>query len=185
MAAVDEETERLLAHRFERESDSSMGEVAKALQAFAGGPAAMAVQAFEQIQQRVLGSMGQAMDQTLTQHTQRLGALEQQSVAQTAHLMQQLGQLAAAIRETGRQQQEALMEVARSIGGQAEALGKLQEGEATLVHLQATLHQNLAAISAASNFEEAVHSLTAAVHMLTARAGVPGPRLSTHGKSAA
>jgi hypothetical protein len=44
------------------------------------------------------------------------------------------------------------------------------------------LHQNLAALASASNFEEAVHSLTAAVHLLTSRAGAPAPRL--HGKAA-
>ncbi|MGL4554129.1 MAG: hypothetical protein ACRC33_23445, partial [Gemmataceae bacterium] len=150
-----------------------------------GGPGAMAVQAFEQIHQHLLGGLAAALEQTLTQHAERLGSLEQQSVAQTGQLMQQLGQVAAAVRETGRQQQESLTEVARSIAGQAAALSQLQEGEANLIHLQAVLHQNLAAIAAAGNFEEAVHSLTAAVHLLTARAGVPGPRLSPHGKTAA
>jgi len=72
--------------------------------------------------------------------------------------------------------------VAEAVLGQAAVLAKLQEGETNLVHLQAVLHQNLAAIAGATDFEQAVHSLTAAVHMLTARAG--GPRLTLHGAAA-
>ena len=78
--------------------------------------------------------------------------------------------------DTGREQQASLARVAEGIAGQTAVLGKLQEGESHLVHLQAVLHQNLAAIAGASAFEEAVHSLTAAVHLLTARAaGTPAP----------
>jgi hypothetical protein len=59
------------------------------------------------------------------------------------------------------------------VAGQASLLAKIQEDESNLVHLQAVLHQNLAALASASSFEEAVHSLTAAVHLLTTRAGTP------------
>ncbi len=78
-----------------------------------------------------------------------------------------------------REQQAALVRVAEGVSAQAGALGRLQEGETNLVHLQAVLHQNLAALASASNFEQAVHSLTAAVHLLTARAAAPsgGPAL--------
>jgi len=68
--------------------------------------------------------------------------------------MQQLAGLAVAVRDTGREQQQALVRVAESISGQAAVLGKLQADEANLVHLQAVLHQNLAALASASNFEE-------------------------------
>src|SRR5262249_57110620 len=102
------------------------------------------------------------MGESLTQFAQQTGAI-----------VQQLTALAAAIRETGQQQQQALMRVAESIATQAAALGKLQEGEANLVHLQAVLHQNLAAIAGATNFEQAVHSLTAAGHRLTPRTRSP------------
>ena len=74
------------------------------------------------------------------------------------------------MRDTGREQQETLRRVADGIAGQADVMGKLQRDANDLVHLQAVLHQNLAALASASNFEEAVHSLTAAVHLLTARA---------------
>ena len=78
--------------------------------------------------------------------------------------------LAAAIRDTGRDQQESLRRVTDGIAGQADVMGKIQRDANDIVHLQAVLHQNLSALASASNFEEAVHSLTAAVHMLTARA---------------
>ena len=108
---------------------------------------------------------------------------ERQTAQAGTQLMQQLAGLAVAVRDTGREQQQALARVAESVAGQAAILGKLQEGESNLVHLQAVLHQNLAALASASNFEEAVHSLTAAVHLLTTRAGVASPRLA-HGKAA-
>ena len=49
-------------------------------------------------------------------------------------------------------------------------LAKLQEGEKHLLRLQETLARNLDSLAGAGSFEEAVHSLTAAVHLLTARA---------------
>jgi len=60
-------------------------------------------------------------------------------------------------------------------------LGRLTEGEKHLTQLQAALNQNLAALAGAGAFEQAVHSLTAAIHLLTARvtpgaAATAGPR---------
>ena len=46
----------------------------------------------------------------------------------------------------------------------------MQEGEWGLAHLQGLLQQNLAALAGAGSFEQAVHTLTAAIHLLTARA---------------
>jgi hypothetical protein len=149
---------------------------------------------------QLFAGLKQAMEQTLQTHAQRLAALEQHSAQATAQLMQQLANLAAAVRDTGREQQASLARVAEGIAGQTAALGKLQEGESHLIHLQAVLHQNLAAIAGASAFEEAVHSLTAAVHLLTAKAGSASsvahasgssvahasgsPRIISHGKAA-
>ena len=101
----------------------------------------------------------------------------------TASILEELHGLAAAIRDTGREQQETLRRVADGIAGQADVMGKLQRDATDLVHLQAVLHQNLAALASASNFEEAVHSLTAAVHMLTARASSSMTQ-GTQGKAA-
>jgi len=194
LAAIDDETERQLAHRFQLESETTSplleairqqgSTIAAALRDFHAGPGSLAVQAFEQIQQRIVQTLATALEQTLIDHTERLSALETQSVAQTTSLMQQLAELAKSIHSTGQQQKDALLQVAQAVMHQAAVLAQLQEGAAHLTQLQSVLQQNLAALTAAGNFEQAVHSLTAAVHLLTARAGVAGPRLSSHGNAA-
>ncbi len=134
-------------------------------------PERRAMQAQDHMLQQVFAGLKQAMEQTLQTHAQRLVALEQHTVQATAQLMQQLANLAVVVRDTGREQQAGLARVAEGIAAQTTALSKIQDGESHLIHLQAVLHQNLAAIAGASAFEEAVHSLTAAVHLLTARTG--------------
>jgi biopolymer transport protein ExbB/TolQ len=205
LAEVDHLVEDQLAHRFQREGHdagpfvaivqqstqalaaSVEGLVARQAEVWAaalGEPEHRAVAAYQQAQQALAGALGKAMDQTVESYAQRLAAMEQQSLQQTTALMQQLAAVAAAVRDTGREQQEALRQLAQGVTGQAAALSKLQEDATNLVHLQAVLHQNLAALASASAFDEAVHSLTAAVHLLTARAGAAGPRLSHQGKAA-
>lgn len=197
LETVDRLIERQLAHRFQRvtndqapilaavrESSSILtGAVETVVQRQAdlmasalAEPQRLAVEMMRQVQEQLTAGVAQALERALTGHAQRLAAMEQQTVQASTQVMQQLAALASAIRDTGREQQAAISTVAESIMAQAEVLGKLQEGETNLVHLQAVLHQNLAAIAAASNFEEAVHSLTAAVHMLTTRVGGTSPR---------
>ena len=138
------------------------------------------------LQERMLHQLLQGLQQAMNRRcklTPSVGRLEQQSTQARSQLLQQLAALAVVVRDTGREQQQSLVRVSEGIAGQASVLGKLQADEANLVHLQAVLHQNLAALASASNFEEAVHSLTAAVHLLTARAGGQTPRIS-HGKAA-
>ena len=62
-----------------------------------------------------------------------------------------------------------LRQVAQSVAAQTQALAALQDGEKHLLRLQETLQHNLAALNGAGAFEQAVHSLTAAIHLLTAR----------------
>jgi len=211
LETVDHFIDRSLAHRWQRDTADHApvlaavqqctqamttaveGVVQKQAEVWAKAlaePERQAVQIQEHMLQQLFNGLKQAMEQTLQTHAQRLAALEQHSMQTTAQLMQQLANLAVVVRDTGREQQASLARVAEGIAGQTAVLGKLQEGESHLVHLQAVLHQNLAAIAGASAFEEAVHSLTAAVHLLTARAaGTPGvnapgsPRIS-HGKAA-
>ncbi|MFO0879075.1 MAG: MotA/TolQ/ExbB proton channel family protein [Gemmataceae bacterium] len=208
LVAVDLLVEDQLSHRFQRESTDSApfldivrqstqalsasveGLVEKQAQVWAqalGNPEQRAVAAYQQAQATLAGALGQAMDQTIEAYSQRLAALEQHAHQQMVHLVSQLGAVADAVRETGREQQQALTQVAQGVAGQASVLGKLQEDATNLVHLQAVLHQNLAALASASSFEEAVHSLTAAVHLLTARAtggSTPAPRVFQGGKAA-
>ena len=54
---------------------------------------------------------------------------------------------------------------------QTEALVHLQEGETQLVRLQERLQQNLETLADAGTFQQAVHSLTAAIHLMTSQVG--------------
>ena len=201
---VDRQAERQLGHRFQRESiDSSpvleavrlgsagMAQVVEATvqkqvelwAAALGEPEKRASMIYQQVQAQLTKALGQALDQTATTYSERLSVMEKQTMERTGQILEEMHGLAAAIRDTGREQQETLRRVADGIAGQADVMGKLQRDATDLVHLQAVLHQNLAALASASNFEEAVHSLTAAVHMLTARASGPNPHI-TQGKAA-
>ena len=128
-----------------------------------------------QQQKQLVAALDTALTSSLQQHAQRQGLLEKQSLEQTTALLQQFTALANAMRETGREQQAALAQVADSIADQAAVLGQLQSGEQQLVHLQTALEHNLATLAHSGAFEEAVHSLTAAIHLLTNRAGTFGP----------
>ncbi len=194
--AVDHHVDRQLAHRFVR-SGSLAEPFVQAVQAntqallaamdqlvkrqaevWAGAlaePERRATETYAQQQHHFAGALATGMEVALQAHAQRLAAAEQRSAETTTMLLQQIATLAHAVRDTGREQQTALVRVADSIAGQAAVLGRLQENENNLIHLQAVLHQNLAALASASNFEQAVHSLTAAAHLLTARAAGSAP----------
>ncbi len=200
--AVDRYVDRCLAHRFQRVGADAapfvqaVRENDRALMEAVGGLVQRQAELWEKTvtaidrrseeaharpREQLIEALEKGLEKTLEVHARRLAALESKTVEQTARLIEQMAALAAAVRDTGREQQAALVRVAEGVSAQAGALGRLQEGETNLVHLQAVLHQNLAALASASNFEQAVHSLTAAVHLLTARAaapaGGPAPRL--------
>jgi hypothetical protein len=127
-------------------------------------------QAERQLQERFTTSLAAALERTLLSHQQRLANLERQSQEQAAGLLRSLAELA----ERLGQQQNALLPVADGMQALGQALASLQEGEGQLVRLQHSLAQNLSALEGSGSFEEAVHSLTAAIHLLTARAGAQG-----------
>jgi hypothetical protein len=127
----------------------------------------------ERQQARMASAVEAALERTLASHAERLVALEKQVTGQSTALLQRLTEFAAAVRDTGREQGQALAQLAQSLTAQTQALAGLQEGEKHLLHLQQTLNQNLATLSGSGAFEQAVHSLTAAIHLLTARSGAP------------
>jgi biopolymer transport protein ExbB/TolQ len=125
-------------------------------------------------QERLATALEAALERTLADHAQRLAELEKQSLGQSAAVLERLAELAAAVRDTGREQGEALGQLAQSLAAQTQALAALQDGEQHLLRLQETLNQNLATLNGAGAFEQAVHSLTAAIHLLTVRGGGVG-----------
>lgn len=185
LEAVDAHVEQHLAHRFTRTTSlaepvvqavqQSSQAVLAAVEGLVRRQAEVWAQALESPERQAADRLGlaltQAMEQTQHAHAGRLAALEQKTAETTGALVQQLAALAAAVRDTAREQQAGLVRVAEAVGAQAAVLGRLQENENNLIHLQAVLHQNLAALASVGNFEQAVHGLTAAAHLLTARAG--------------
>jgi hypothetical protein len=203
LEAVDHYVERQLAHRFVR-AGADAAPVLEAIrqnsqvlldaadqlvrrQADVWGQSLQEVQRRAadwqaSVQERLAAAVEAALERTLDAHARRLAALEQKAVDQGARLYEQMAALASAVRDTAGEQQAALAQVAEAIAGQAAVLGRVQEGERALLQAQAVLQQNLQALAASGQLDQAVHSLTAAVHLLTARASAladvparPGP----------
>lgn len=138
-----------------------------------------------QQQERITTALEAALQRTLQSHAQQLAAQERQAVERGTELLQQLTAMAEVVRATGHEQREALTEVASGIVAQADVLGRLQDGDRQLLHLQDLLNQNLSAIAGVGTFEQAVHSLNAAVHMLSAVAvQAPSARMAGRRPSA-
>jgi biopolymer transport protein ExbB/TolQ len=120
-------------------------------------------------QEQFTAALQTALERTLEGHAQQMAALQQHSVEGTGRLLERMHALANAVRDTGREQQAALVRVAEAVAAQAKELAQLQAGEEQLLRLQETLNKNLQALTTAETLEGAVHSLTAAVHLLSAR----------------
>jgi hypothetical protein len=202
LEAVDGYADRQLAHRFQR--DGVKGEafaeavrqqtqvLVQATEQLVQRQAAVWAEALDQASQRqaraeehahehLTRGLEAALERTLEAHARRLDGMEKQTAEQANALADRLAKLAAAVRDSGREQQAALARVAQAVAGQTEVLARLQEEEKQLARMQELLHRNLDAVAGTGAFEEAIHSLTAAVHMLTARSAptaATGPRLA-------
>jgi biopolymer transport protein ExbB/TolQ len=192
---VDRSVERALGHRFERTGRQD-GEFAGAMRKnteailqtvehLVQRQTVLWAQALEKVEKRSLeveqaqesrltATLDGALERTLDAHAHRLSGLEQQFSVHSSEILRQLATMAATVREADREQHAAAGQIIQSLAGQLQALRELQEGDKHLRRLQETLSQNLATLAGAGAFEQAVHSLTAAVHLLTARAAPPG-----------
>jgi hypothetical protein len=177
LEAVDHRVEQELGHRFERTAvATSAGQptseaLVEATEALVEKQAELwanslvevdkrATQAWVGLQEKLTANLQQALQGSLEKHAQQLAALESQTVEQGRAVFGQMKDLA-----------EAVARVADGLAAQARTLAQLQQGEKQLAQLQMLLQQNLATLAASGSFEKAVHSLTAAIHLLTARAG--------------
>ncbi|HVS34065.1 MAG TPA: MotA/TolQ/ExbB proton channel family protein, partial [Gemmataceae bacterium] len=134
--AVDRWVDRSLAHRFQRvgaevgpfvqavrENNQALlqsvgGLVQHQAELWAETLKAMdrrAEEAHVQPREKLIEALEKGLQKTLDTHAQRLAALEIKAVEQTARLMEQLASLAAAVRDTGREQQAALVRVAEGV----------------------------------------------------------------------
>lgn len=195
LETVDHYVEVHLAHRFER-SGADSGEFVDALRqntnillksteqlvqrqaaVWAGALTAAQEQwagASGREQQNLADALEKALERTLQAHQQRLLALEQHVGSQSGAMLERLTELAGALRDVGRQQQDALARVLDAVTTQTETLARLQDDGKQIVRLQDVLQHNLAALQNSGSFEQAVHTLTAAVHLLTAKVA-PSP----------
>jgi len=101
-------------------------------------------------------ALAEAMNSTLEAHARRLESVEKKSLEQVGQVVKQLTVLHERVCQ------------------QAELMTALQEGERQLVRVQDSLNRNLEAVAAAGVLQDAVHSLIAAVHLLTARGNTTG-----------
>jgi biopolymer transport protein ExbB/TolQ len=197
---VDQVVDRELAHRFERggaEQNEAVElvrqnseQLIRATERLVERQASIWAQALQEAdrlrseaearqQQRLVSVLESVLEKTVETHARRLATLEKQSTEQSGHLLDKLASLAVVVRDSNREQQAALSQLAQGLAGQADALTRLQEGEKQLLRLQDALNQNLSTLAGAGAFDQAVESLSAAIHLLTARVGqgVAGPRL--------
>lgn len=207
---VDQYADRQLAHRFERsggpasEWNAGLEEntriLLQAVDQLVRGQVEMWAKALAEVDRRraeaeerqgqtLTAALEKALNRTLEVHTGRLAAWEQQTVQLGAGMVNKLAAQASAVCESGREQQAAVAKLVQGVAGQAQHLARLQDGEKQLLRLQEALGQNLAALAGAGTFEQAVHSLTAAIHLLTTRAtgglaGGEGGRTGQRGAAA-
>jgi biopolymer transport protein ExbB/TolQ len=125
--------------------------------------------AHERQASHLTAALDAALERTLVAYAQRLAVMEKQVLGGCADMLKAMTNLAGSLRDSGREQHQTLAKLLERVAEQTAVLARLQEGEANLVRLQQSLEQNLATLAGGSSFEEAVHSLTAAVHLLTAR----------------
>jgi biopolymer transport protein ExbB/TolQ len=184
---VDAYVDAHLAHRFCRPPDEKPAEtptVPAVAEQIATRQAELWAQALAAVEQRAVAAAAPAQEKltaaldaalarALASHAERVAALERHFAAQGKALADQLTTLAAVLHQTGHDQAAALKRLGEAVGAQAGALAAVQQGERHIIQLQTALQQNLNALAGAGAFEQAVHTLTAAVHLLTARAAGP------------
>jgi MotA/TolQ/ExbB proton channel family len=187
LEAVDRFVDLHLAHRFERPSDvggpvvalvqESSRAVIQATEDLVRRQAEVWANAFAQRDQRArtaemaqqdrfVKALSTALDRSLSAHEKRLALVTGQAEGQVAALLEPLNTVAGALEE----QQQSLLTLTQGMQSFARALAILQENEGQLLRLQQSLQQNLAVLAASGSFEDAVHTLSAAAHLLTARA---------------
>jgi hypothetical protein len=200
---VDRFADRELAHRFERigaESSEFVGVVRRNTQVLveavgqlirrqsnlwgeALGKADERRLEAEQLHAgRFTAAVQAALDRTLEVHTEKLAAVENQVVDRCNGILERLTALSTAIQTAGREQQAVLSEVCQRLAQQIEAAVGLREDGQTLALLQESLNRNLASLAETGRFEEAMHSLTAAIHLLTARAAPASGSMGTRNR---
>jgi len=125
--------------------------------------------------EQMSGALMDVIQESAQAHTDHLAELERHAVRQVSGSIEKMSAQAAAVLATARDQQAAMTALLQTLAQQAQGVARLQEWEKELVAVQQSLSQNLQALTAAGAFQDAVHSLTAAIHLLTSRATASAP----------
>jgi biopolymer transport protein ExbB/TolQ len=184
LETVDQYAARHLAHRFERALGAG-GDVVDAVRRNAD----VLLRATDDVVKRQAEVWARALDEVNRRHAEAMTrGKEQLTSALEAALERTLKGHADRVAATERVSGKLLEQVAvlaAAVAQQNATLAKLQEDEKHLLRLQESLTRNLDALAGAGSFEEAVHSLTAAVHLLTVRAaGAPAQPIKRPGVAA-
>ncbi|HEV8058442.1 MAG TPA: MotA/TolQ/ExbB proton channel family protein [Gemmataceae bacterium] len=124
---------------------------------------------------RMAKALETALERTAATQLERMRAFEEHSNKRSQTLVQHLEKLVSQMQSAGHEQQAAWSKTQASLATQLQAVAKLQDAEGQLNRLQEGLNNNLAALAGAGSFEQALHSLTAAIHLITARAATTLP----------
>ncbi len=120
---------------------------------------------FDQRQQHEAGAWTQALDVLNTRH-ETYDAVREERLRQLVDLIDQRQEKFMGHIQKTLQQAVAIGE---DFGGIIETLHGISRGEGRLVELQSTLSENLRVIHETRQIEDALHGLTGAIHLLTAR----------------
>jgi biopolymer transport protein ExbB/TolQ len=179
---IDRRVERELAHRFEM-SDGSMGPFLAALEA-AGRANLKAMDATLERQLAIWSGAFQALTQQSDKRQQTQAALWEQALERTherfaAHDAQREQRLAGVLDAIARERELAHSEVRATVEQVAalqadfarlvESLSTVADSKGEVVKLQAILSDNLRLLRETQQIDQALHGLTAAIHLLTAR----------------
>ncbi len=186
LAAVDGYVDRELAHRFERPAGEH-GAVAEVVrqnsqallqttERLVERQAEVWARSLNELrtkaestqkeqQQQLTVALRNLLEQTVQAHERRLAAAEKQVHDRTTQVLQHFDRLGQTLRETT----AALQQQSKQLAQQAAGFQPILEAEQQVLRLQATMQQNLQQLAQGGAFQQAVHSLTAAIHLLTAR----------------
>jgi hypothetical protein len=138
--------------------------------------------AFQRVQQeseKRLQSHAQVWEQSLTKVHTLFEHSDSQREQKLLRLLTDMQQQRAEQKSQGQGMLNQMAGLQSNFAQLVEALAGLNRGEGELVKLQQTLAQNLQGLRETGQLDQALHGLTAAIHLLTARHGLePAPKAS-------
>jgi uncharacterized protein YaeQ len=115
-------------------------------------------------QEQVESGLERAVVVGLQAHAQTVAETQQTLVSESHHYV-------AALRESMGEGAQQLGQLQHQLTEQTALLLRVVEATGRVTQLEEALNRNLGALSGSQNFEETLHSLSAAVHLLSGRLG--------------